>query len=92
MEWKAWSPLGDSERPPEIRESSSAGTSLLMSLSIEAYGTTSQDLAIQWGHYLFEGVPTSTAIRRQIIEAVIEALHTESDRLVDEQNSPDELA
>ncbi len=83
MEWKAWSPLSGREQPAEVRQGNLNRTtpSLLMTISIEAYGTTARDIAIQWGHFLVEGSPTATVTRQRILEAVIEALHLEGDKL-----------
>lgn len=52
-----------------------------MTMSIEAYGTTTRDIAIQWGHFLVDGNPTTTVTRQRILEAVIDALHLEGDKL-----------
>lgn len=83
MEWKTWSPLSGREQPAEVRQEKPNRTtpSLLMTMSIEAYGTTTRDIAIQWGHFLVEGSPTTPITRQQILEAVIEALHLEGDKL-----------
>ncbi|MGH3722352.1 MAG: hypothetical protein ACRDRI_26635 [Pseudonocardiaceae bacterium] len=83
MEWKTWSPLSGREQPAEVQQGNPNRTtpSLLMTMSIEAYGTTARDIAIQWGHFLVEGSPTTTVTRQRILEAVIEALHLEGGKL-----------
>jgi hypothetical protein len=84
VEWKTWSPLSGRERPAELQQGNPNRTtpSLLMTMSIEAYGTTARDIAIQCGHFLVEGSPTTTVIRQRILEAVIEALRLEGDKLI----------
>ena len=83
MEWKAWSPLSGREQPAEVQQGNPNRTTSapLMTMSIEAYGTTARDIAIQWGHFLVEGSPTTTVTRQRILEAVIEALQLEGDKL-----------